>query len=55
MTLPTPTQTIWLLADAYREPAVIDQGLSWPRPATTWLQRRLAELKQQEKERANNG
>ena len=50
MTLPTPTQRIFMLADAYREPELIDQSLSWPRPTSTWLQRRLAELKQQEKD-----
>ena len=51
MTLPTPTQRIFMLAgDAYREPAIIDQGLSWPRRNDTWLSRRMAELKQQEKD-----
>jgi hypothetical protein len=42
---PTPTQRIWILADAYVEP---EQFVEWPRRRGTWLQRRMAEVKLKE-------
>jgi hypothetical protein len=42
--LPSDTQKIFLLAQAYQEPSWIDQSPAWPANADSWLARRRREL-----------